>query len=169
MDPLLKQVAHAEGADLGVSTAAPEIGAGQAGDQRGAVAPQRGQLVEQRGQRPRAVAAGARDLVLIPRLQRRIALGEQDPDAAGESPSLGLDQVTDDLLDAPLARRWMPGRQPLRQRAQLGGERGHRRAQQRGDLGRRQRDLGHQTLVTIEGGASPSARSSAAASAASCS
>src|SRR4030095_4261882 len=58
-----------------------------------------------------------------------------------------------------------PPRRPHRRRAQ----RRDRGRQQRGDLGGREGDVGHQTLVTIEGGSSLSARLSARARAASCS
>src|SRR2546427_394627 len=58
--------------------------------------------------------------VLVPGLKPRRLLGENDPDAAGKAAPLGLDQVPDDLLSAPLAGRGVVGQHRLGQRGQLG-------------------------------------------------
>ena len=152
-----------------------EIIPAQARHERDAVVPQLRQLVQQGLDVSRAVVPGTCDLVLVPGLKPRRLLGENDPDAAGKAAALGLDEMTDDLLRAPLARRRMPSEDALRQRAELGAQRRHRGVQAGGHFHGRQRvgRRGHgalaQTLVTIADGSSSSARRSAPASSASCS
>jgi hypothetical protein len=45
---------------------------------------------------------------------------QDDPDAAGESAPLGLDQVADDFLHAPLLGGRVPADDAIGQRADLG-------------------------------------------------
>src|SRR5213592_3598681 len=120
VDPFLEQVADPQEADLGVLAPTVEIGLAQTTHERDAVVPQPGEFIEQRGHRPRAVAPRAGDRVLIPALEGRAVGAQDDADPPREAAALGLDEVADDLLGAPLARRGMPGGDTLGQRAELG-------------------------------------------------
>src|SRR5437879_3716043 len=111
----------------------------QAWHKRRALPPQPRQLVEERGDRPLAIASRAGHLGLIPWLERRPVGAQDDADPPGEAALLGLDEVADDLLGAPLTRRGMPGGDTLGQRAELGAQRRHGGLEERRDLGRRQR------------------------------
>src|SRR3989475_11766671 len=111
---------HAETPHFRMLAAPSEIVPAQARHERDAVVPQLRQLVQQGLDVSRAVAPGTCDLVLVPGLKPRRLLGENDPDAAGKAAPLGLDQVPDDLLSAPLAGRGVVGQHRLGQRGQLG-------------------------------------------------
>jgi hypothetical protein len=172
MHPFLQQIADAQRADLRMVAGAIEIGRAQRAHQCRAVAPHRGELVEQRADRPLAVGACSRHLVLVPRRERRTLRALDDANPPGKAATLGLDEMADDLLGAPLTRRRVPRDDALGQRTELRAQRRHRRLQTGGDVHRRQgfggRGHGHRhTLVTIADGSSSSARRSAPASSAS--
>src|SRR5205823_321514 len=125
-------------ADLRMVAAARQIRLAQALDETDAVVAKRGQLGEERAAVRVTVSAGARDLVLVPALELRVATREDDPDAATEAAALRLDQVAEHLLRAPLAGRRMPGEHALGGAGELGGQRARGGAQEVGDLGGRE-------------------------------
>src|SRR5436189_2239410 len=61
-----------------------------------------------------AVIARHGSLGCVPRLERRVAVVEDDPDPSGKGAPLRFDQVTHTFVDAPLARRRLPAREGRR-------------------------------------------------------
>src|SRR6516164_6351450 len=113
---------------------AGEIRRAEPGDQSRAVATERVELGDQRGRRTLAIAARASDLGLIPRFEQRLVAGENEPNAPGEAPPFGLDEMADDLLDAPLTGRRMPREDVVRMGRELRANRRGRALDQPGDL-----------------------------------
>src|SRR5437763_888376 len=85
MDPFVEEIADRQIADLRMVAAARQIRLAQALDETDAVVAKRGQLGEERAAVRVTVSAGARDLVLVPALELRVATREDDPDAATEA------------------------------------------------------------------------------------
>jgi len=90
-----------------------EIVPAQARHERYAVVPQLHQVAQQGLDVSCAIVSCTRDRGLVPGLEPRRFFGEDDSDAAGEAAPLGLDQVPDDLLGAPLAGRRVVGEHRL--------------------------------------------------------
>jgi hypothetical protein len=82
----------------------------------------------------RSQSRRASDLGLIPRVEQRLVAGEHEPNAPGEAPPLGLDEMTDDFLGAPLTRRRMPREDVVRMGRELRANRRGRTLDQAGDL-----------------------------------
>ena len=70
---------------------------------------------------PFAITPAARNTDLVPALQLRLVLVQDGPDPTSEAALLGLDDVADDLVHAPLSRRGLPGRELRRQAAKKAG------------------------------------------------
>src|SRR5256885_5988180 len=85
-----------------------EIARPETADELQAFGPYRPELGRERRPALVAVATRCRDRRLIPADERRTILGQDRPDATGESAQLRLDQVADDLVGAPLAGRRPP-------------------------------------------------------------
>lgn len=139
MDPLVQQIAHSEATHLGMFTSSSEVSVAEVPDQLDARAAERAKLPEEVAGALLAVTALASDQRLIPCHERRLDVLKDAPNASGEAALLGLDEMTEDLLDAPLAGR----RMPVGNRGRPGFEfepqhLGHR-PEQRNDLTRRQR------------------------------
>src|SRR6516225_1128839 len=113
---------------------AGEIRRAEPGDEGCTVATERIELGDQRRRRTLAIAARASDLGLIPRVEQRLVAGEHEPNAPGEAPPLGLDEMTDDFLGAPLTRRRMPREDVVRMGRELRANRRGRTLDQAGDL-----------------------------------
>src|SRR5262249_11882174 len=80
-----------------------------------------------------------RHRVLVPAFESRRVGAEDDADPPGEPAPLGLDEVAEHLLGAPLARRWMPSAELLGEGTELGGNHPCSSVDQRGRLGGGQR------------------------------
>src|SRR5205814_3907018 len=102
VNPLLVELGHAETPDLGMLARPREIVPAQARHERYAVVPQLHQVAQQGLDVSCAIVSCTRDRGLVPGLEPRRFFGEDDSDAAGEAAPLGLDQVPDDFLGAPL-------------------------------------------------------------------
>src|SRR5205809_460932 len=95
---------------LAVSASRPKWGFRR---ERYAVVPQLHQVAQQGLDVSCAIVSCTRDRGLVPGLEPRRFFGEDDSDAAGEAAPLGLDQVPDDFLGAPLAGRRVVGEHRL--------------------------------------------------------
>jgi hypothetical protein len=133
--------------------AAREVGLAQALHELDAVPAERGELGQELGAVARAVPARRRDLGLVPRLQPGVVLREDDADASGEPSLLGLDEMPEHVVDAPLSRGRMPREQPRRRGGELRNQRRGGGAEELSGFLRREpgRHVSHRCLLDENG------------------
>jgi hypothetical protein len=141
VDPFAEEFVDPERPDLRVDPDARHLGRGEAADESYPVGTERLELRRQLSRGTEVVAARLGDGGRVPRLEvgRDVRpVGRQDPpDATGEATALGLDQMTDALVGAPLA--WLgPPATVVAERPQLGDDDRGRRGEQVGDARRGQ-------------------------------
>src|SRR5947209_15670624 len=119
VQPLMQQIADAHVADLWVVTATVEIRGRQAPDEPQVVSPCRAELVQHLRGWARTVMSRARHSHRVPGQQMRLRALQKDADTARKAAMLGLDEVPQGFLHAPLLRRWMPAGDVWRQRGHL--------------------------------------------------
>ena len=142
VDPLVQKIADAEVTDNRMLTAPREIGLPQALHEGDALVAEPRELVQQRRGVAVAVASGPRHRDLVPGLEPGLVVVEDLTDPPGEAASLGLDQVTQRLKEAPFTRPRVPAHDGFGKLSQLGADGHARRAEQGGHLARHQRIKG---------------------------
>src|SRR6266516_4745832 len=113
MDPLVQQVGHPQESDDRMHSTSLQIGVSEACGEISGLGPKRGKLADQLLRVSRAVLPSSGHSRLVPSDEPRLILVQDLADAAGEASSLSLDEVTDHLVDAPLARGWVPGQEAV--------------------------------------------------------
>jgi hypothetical protein len=139
VDPVVEQVLDAQLPDLLVDAVLAKVGVHQALHERKTVSPHLREGCDELAQRAPVVLAILLHLDLVPGVLGQAGLGQDAPDTAREAPGLGLDQVPEALLDAPLALSRVPGGDVLGELTELGPDRLANRPEEARDLLRRQR------------------------------